>query len=96
VSAKGILGITWLDRRNDPNNLEYESFGTWSTDGGNTFATDLQLASEPSNPDNDGFGGAFLGAYTGNAWDGKTLFAAWPDTRNGRDSQNESGGMLLK
>jgi hypothetical protein len=96
VSAKGTLGITWLDRRNDPNNLDYEAFGTWSTDGGKTFATDLQLASEPSDPLNDGFNGAFMGEYTGNAWNGKTLFAAWPDTRNGKDAQNEIGGLRPK
>jgi hypothetical protein len=96
VSAKGVLGISWLDRRNDPNDLDYEAFGTWSTDGGKTFATDIQLASEASDPLNDGFGGAFMGEYTGNVWDGKTLFAAWPDTRNGKETQNELGGMLLK
>jgi hypothetical protein len=96
VSAKGVLGITWLDRRNDPNNLDYEAFGTWSSDGGNTFASDIQLAREPSDPLNDGFNGAFMGEYTGNAWNGKTLFAAWPDTRNGTDTQNEVGGLRSK
>lgn len=96
VSQAGILGITWLDRRNDPKNVEYEAFGTWSNDGGKTFADDMQLASEPSNPLNDGFNGYFMGAYTGNVWNGKTLFAAWPDTRNGVDTQNEIGGMRPK
>jgi hypothetical protein len=93
VSAKGLFGITWLDRRNDPNDLDYETFGTWSTDGGKTFATDVQVASEPSNPLNDGFDGYFMGEYTGNTWNGKTLFAGWPDTRNGTDTQNDVGGM---
>jgi len=96
VSAKGVLGISWLDRRNDPKDIDYEAFGTWSIDGGKKFATDLQLASEPSDPLNDGFGGAFMGEYTGNVWDGKKLFAAWPDTRNGKDTQSEAGGMQLK
>ncbi len=96
VSQKGILGITWLDRRNDPNNVEYEAFGTWSTDGGKTFADDVQLASEPSNPLDDGFNGYFMGEYTGSVWNGKALFAAWPDTRNGIDTQNEVGGMRPK
>ena len=96
VSAKGVLGITWLDRRNDPDNLDYEAFGTWSKDGGKTFATDIQLASEPSNPLDDGFNGGFMGEYSSNVWNGKTLFAAWPDTRNGMDTQNEVGGMRPK
>jgi hypothetical protein len=93
VNSKGVLGITWLDRRNDPNNVEYEAFGTVSTDGGQTFATNVQLASEPSNPLNDGFSGYFMGTYTGNVWNGKSLFAAWPDTRSGVDTQNEVGGL---
>ncbi|HEX4158401.1 MAG TPA: sialidase family protein [Rhizomicrobium sp.] len=96
VSATGLLGITWLDRRNDPDDVDYEAFGTWSGNGGQHFANDIQLASEPSNPLNDGFSGAFMGQYTGNAWNGKTLFAAWPDTRNGADTQNEVGGLRPK
>jgi hypothetical protein len=96
VSAKGVLGIAWLDRRNDPDNLDYETYGTWSSDGGKSFATDIQIASEPSDPLDDGFDGYFMGTYTGNVWNGKTLFAAWPDTRNGTDTQNEIGGMLPK
>jgi hypothetical protein len=96
VNQNGVLGITWLDKRNDPDNVEYEAFGTWSTDGGKTFADNVQIASEPSNPLDDGFGGYFMGEYTGNVWDGKTLFAAWPDTRNGTDTQNEAGGMRPK
>jgi hypothetical protein len=96
VNAKGVLGITWLDRRNDPNNVDYEAFGTWSNDGGKTFATDIQMASEPSNPLNDGFNGYFMGEYAGNIWDGSTLYAAWPDTRNGTSTQNEVGGLRPK
>jgi hypothetical protein len=96
VNDKGVLGITWLDRRNDPNNLEYEAFGTWSSDGGKTFADNIQIASEPSNPLNDGFSGHFMGEYTGNAWAGTTLFSAWPDTRNGIVTQSEAGGLRSK
>ncbi|MGH6876460.1 MAG: sialidase family protein, partial [Rhizomicrobium sp.] len=93
VSATGLFGITWLDRRNDLENVDYEAFGAWSSDGGKSFSTNLQLASAPSNPFDDGFDGRFMGAYTGNAWNGKTLFAAWPDTRNGTATQNEAGGL---
>ncbi|HEY6578988.1 MAG TPA: sialidase family protein, partial [Rhizomicrobium sp.] len=92
VSANGVLGVTWLDRRNDPDNVDYEAFGAWSSDGGNNFSTNVQLASEPSNPFDDGFDGRFMGEYTGNAWSGKTLFGAWPDTRSGTATQDEAGG----
>jgi hypothetical protein len=93
VGQKGFLGVTWLDRRNDPQDIEYEAFGTWSSDGGKTFATNVQLASAPSNPFNDGFNGTFMGEYTGNAWSGSKLIAAWPDTRNGKRTQAELGGL---
>jgi hypothetical protein len=92
VSAKGTLAITWLDRRNDPSNISYETFAAGSTNGGTSFTTNIQMATAASNPFNDGFGGSFLGDFRSNVWDGSTLAAAWPDTRNGTNSQDEAGG----
>jgi hypothetical protein len=94
VSATGTVGVTWLDRRNDPSNVNYEAFGTLSTTGGASFTTDHQLASKPSNPNNDGFGGVFMGDYAGNTWDGNALYGSWMDSRNGVDMQDEVGGGL--
>jgi hypothetical protein len=93
VDKKGNVGVTWFDRRNDASNINYEEFGTWSSDGGNSFATNLQLADQPSNPNNDGVCGCFIGDYSGNAWNGKKLFAAWTDTRNGSYAQDYVGGL---
>ncbi|HLY05499.1 MAG TPA: sialidase family protein [Rhizomicrobium sp.] len=93
VDNKGNVGVTWLDRRNDPNNLDYEAYATWSTDGGNSFRTNVQIADTPSNPDNDGFEGGFMGDYSGNAWYNGKLYASWTDTRNGSYSQDEIGGL---
>lgn len=86
VSPTGVVGATWMDRRNDPSNVNYEEFGALSTNG-SSFGTNFQLASQPSNPFNDGFGGAFIGDYTGNYWASKTLYAVWTDTRNGIDQE---------
>ena len=33
VSSGGKVGVTWLDRRKDPSNISYETFGTTSTNG---------------------------------------------------------------
>jgi hypothetical protein len=85
--------VTWLDRRNDTSNINYEAFGTWSADGGAGFKTNVQIADTPSNPFNDGFGSGFMGDYSGNAWTGKKLYASWTDTRNGSYSQGEVGGL---
>jgi len=96
VSPNGAVGVTWLDRRNDPSNLSYEAFATISTNGGTSFATNKQIATAASNPLNDGFGGGFMGDYTGNYWGRSiTLYASWMDTRNGTDCQDEVGGVLV-
>ncbi len=93
VSKKGLVGVTWLDRRNDPSNLSYEEYGAISKNG-TRFPTNYQIATTPSNPNNDGFSGTFMGDYTGNVWSGKTLYASWMDTRNGTNCQDYVGGVL--
>jgi hypothetical protein len=80
---KGLVGVSWMDRRNDPSNHDYEEFAGISSDGGKSFVN-IQLTTSPSNPDNDGFGGTSIGGLTGNAWDTKeSLYAAWTDTTVG-------------
>jgi hypothetical protein len=93
VSGNGAVGVSWLDRRNDPTNLSYEAYGTASSNGAANFGPNLQLTTNPSNPNNDGFGGFFMGDYTGNGWSGNTLFVSWMDTSNGVDSQDQVGGF---
>ena len=98
VNAKGTVGVTWLDRRDDPQNISYKTYFTYSTNGGATFAADKSLSTTLSNPFNDGFGGVFMGDYTGNAWNTSTttptLYASWPDTRNTVTAQDEIGGYI--
>jgi len=60
------------------------------------FSTNQKLTSVMSNPFNDGFGSSFMGDYTGNAWDGATLFASWMDSRTGSFMQDEVGGFARK
>lgn len=95
VAANGEVAVTWLDRRNDPANLKYDSFATGSTNGGTSFLTNLKLTSVMSNPLDDGFGGAFMGDYTGNTIAGATLYASWMDMRNGSFSQDFVGGVKV-
>jgi len=93
VDSKGNVGVTWLDRRNDASNINYEAFATWSSNGGTSFKTNVLIADTPSNPFNDGFGSGFMGDYSGNTWFHSKLFASWTDTRNGSYSQDEIGGL---
>ncbi len=92
VSNTGQIGVTWLDRRNDSSNVSYEEFGAVSGGVNGLAKHNLQLATKPSNPNNDGFGGGFMGDYSGNAWAGKKLYASWMDTRSGTNAQDEVGG----
>lgn len=94
VSNSGVIGVTWMDRRNDPSNLSYEEYGAVAGGVNGLVKHNVQLAAKPSNPDNDGFGGGFMGDYSGNAWAGKKLYASWMDTSNGTNCQDEVGGYL--
>jgi len=95
VAANGEVAVTWLDRRNDPANLKYDVYATGSTNGGTGFLGDIKLTSVMSNPLDDGFGGAFMGDYTGNTIAGSSLYASWMDMRNGSFSQDYVGGYKV-
>ncbi len=95
VSPTGLVGVSWLDRRNDPANISYQAYAAISFDGGVTFQPNAQLTSAFSNPDNNGSDHS-LGHYAGNTWDGPNYFiAAWMDTSNGVSSQDYIGGIRL-
>jgi hypothetical protein len=97
VSRTGIVGVSWLDRRNDPANINYEAFASFSHNGGASFTANQDLSAAPSNPFNDGFGGSFIGDYTGNAWTGgstQTLYVTYTDTTTGIDQDFLAGYEL--
>jgi hypothetical protein len=91
-NASGEIAVTWLDRRNDPGNLLYEAFGASSTNGGASYPLNTRLSSAKSDPFDDGFGGGFMGDYTGSAWAGNTLFMSYVDTRKGNAQNWIAGG----
>jgi hypothetical protein len=95
VSPTGKVGVSWLDRRNDPNNIEYQVFAALSNDGGKSFQPNWQLTKKFSNPDNNGTGNNWMGDYTGNTWAGGKFIAAWMDSSNGVDMQEVIGGIRL-
>lgn len=95
VAANGDVGATWLDRRNDPSNLKYDAYLGGSANGGKSFPLNAKLTGVMSNPDDDGFGGSFMGDYTGNAISNTALYASWMDMRNGTFSQDYVGGYKL-
>ena len=94
VSPKGKVGVSWLDRRNDPADLNYQAFAAISDDGGRSFKTNWQLTQSFSNPDTNGAYN-WMGDYTGNTWAGADFIAAWMDSSNGVDMQEVVGGVRL-
>jgi hypothetical protein len=95
VSATGKVGVSWLDRRNDPNNINYQAFASISADGGQTFPNQ-RLTKAFSDPNNNGTGNNWMGDYTGNTWAGPDFIAAWMDSSNGVDMQEVVGGIRLR
>jgi hypothetical protein len=96
VSSTGKVGVSWLDRRNDPKNIDYQAFAAISDDGGQSFGKNWQLTKAFSNPQTNGTENNWMGDYTGNTWAGDTFIAAWMDSSNGVDMQEEVGGVRLK
>jgi hypothetical protein len=98
VSPTGLVGVSWLDRRNDPANIDYQAFAAISADGGKSFGENVQLTTAFSNPNVNGYPfNEWMGDYTGNTWDGPDYFvAAWMDSSNGIDMQEVVGGIRLK
>jgi hypothetical protein len=91
VGPHGRLDAIFYDRRDDPENVFSDTYYTYSTDGGRSFAPNLKLTQDPSdsrigqqyvNPSAEGqveFGSrlALLSRST-------EVIAAWTDTRNSR------------
>jgi hypothetical protein len=96
VSPTGKVGVSWLDRRNDPADIDYQAFAAISTDGGQSFGANWQLTTAFSDPDNNGTQNNWMGDYTGNTWAGEDFIAAWMDSSNGVDMQEVVGGIRLK
>jgi Neuraminidase (sialidase) len=94
VSPSGLVGVSWLDRRNDPGNHKFQAFAAFSNDGGKRFNRNWQLTKAFSDPDVGGPDG-FMGDYTGNTWSGGNFIAAWMDSSNGTDMQEVIGGIRL-
>ena len=50
VNRDGVVGVAWYDRRRDDTRRCWELFFTSSSDGGETFAANVPVASAPSCP----------------------------------------------
>lgn len=92
--TNGDVAITWYDARNDSGsgpgstnatpNDDVQFWGTFSQDGGRSFAKNIQISAGTSSQKLAGGPAAGLadidyGDYTGLAFNGGSFFAAWAD-----------------
>jgi hypothetical protein len=75
--ARGRVGVTYLLRTGST----YKEQVAISTNGGSVWKGNQALSTVASSFSKDGFGGGFMGDYTGNIWAGNTLHAVYMDTR---------------
>jgi hypothetical protein len=85
----GGVGVSYLLRSGS----QYTATATGSLNGGASFQRNLAIATAPSKFANDGFGGGFMGDYTGNIFTGSVLHASWPDARTA-PAKLMTGGVM--
>ena len=89
VNKNGVIGVSWLDGRDDPAGRCYALYFTASLNGGNTFLPPTRVSTKPSCPDPKRNGASFDrwpqgGDYHGLAATSEGIFHAfWPDASSG-------------
>ena len=61
-----------------------------------TGYSNVALTLTLSNPNNDGFGGIYMGDYTGNYFQGRDIFATWMDSSSGSTMIDLAGGFAVQ
>ena len=80
--ANGSVDLNWNDTRNDPAHLTTDIFFTRSTDGGHTYAANVQVTTAPTDETCCGADlGNQYGDYEGIAALGNVIHPVWTDRR---------------
>lgn len=80
--ANGSVDLSWNDTRNDPAHLTTDIFFTRSTDGGHTYAANVQVTPAPTDETCCGADlGNQYGDYEGIAALGNVIHPVWTDRR---------------
>ncbi|HUS14694.1 MAG TPA: S-layer homology domain-containing protein [Chloroflexia bacterium] len=81
ASPDGRVHISWLDRRDDPTDINYKAYYADSIDHGVSFEPNVVLSTDFSYPGNS----AFIGDYTGIAATTGVVMPIWTDIRTGNN-----------
>jgi hypothetical protein len=92
----GTIHVSWLDRRDDPNNDYYRAYYTQSTDGGQTWSANQAMADTGSDPahvlvstgtSSEGFIGDYQGIAVSS--DNSRVLTLWCDARAGTPANEQ-------
>ncbi len=83
VNEKGIVVVTWYDRREDPANVQTHFYMTYSEDGGETFVENFPVSTQAADFSRIGdLNGAFgIGEYTQTVATPNFAIPVWSDGR---------------
>lgn len=91
IDSAGNLHASWFDTRNSPNDTSfYDVYATFSTDGGQTFASNTRVTSVSS----DAGGTSFIGDYAGIAAAGGFAHPVWTNG-GGNNGQLQTSTLQL-
>ena len=79
VDNSGAVHVSFLDRREDPDNYLLAPYLATSTDGGQSFGPNIRVSGGQYGPTRN----RFIGDYTGLAVSGTKIYPFWPDGRFG-------------
>jgi hypothetical protein len=89
AGPENLLSLIWQDRRLDPNNVNFDTFYTSTTDG-QTFLRNIRVSHVTSLLGSF----SFLGDYNGLVVAGRRVVPVWTDTRSGSEEIFTSPGVL--
>ncbi|HYL98962.1 MAG TPA: sialidase family protein, partial [Blastocatellia bacterium] len=81
VTAGGVVGCKWWDRRNGPQKSLTDVYMTISNDSGNTFGRNFRVSNHNflTGPIDAGINSGYHGDYDGIAADSNTFYVSWSD-----------------
>ncbi len=85
----GVVSIFWLDKRLDPNNVNYDAFYT-NTASGKAFLPNVRITTATSETGSENF----VGHYLGMAAAGNTIHPVWIDLSTGTQEAFSARGSL--
>jgi BNR repeat protein len=86
----GKLSLIWMDKRLDPNNVNYDAFYTRTADG-SSFLPNVRISTQTSLTGTL----TFLGDYNGVAATADSVIPIWGDARSGNVDVFVARGLLL-